>query len=113
MKSLSFEINGVPAGSAALADSFFLRLRGLLGRSAKDLGGLLITPCDQVHCCFMKEAIDVVYLDREGQVLRIDPAMKPWSFGPLVKGAKKVLELPEGRAKELNITQGSRLVFHI
>ena len=111
MKTLNLTIEGVSAGTVALADTFFSRLRGLLGRSAKELGGLLITPCSQVHCCFMKEAIDVVYIDRQGQVLRVDASMQPWHFGPFVKGAKKVLELPDGRAEELDIAPGKYIHF--
>ena len=111
MKKLKMAVNGVQAGTVALADTYFLRLRGLLGRSAKDLGGLLISPCSQVHCCFMKETIDVVYVDPQGQVLRVDDSMKPWRFGPFVKGSKKVLELPDGRARELGIEPGKYISF--
>ena len=111
MKMIHMETGGSGAGTVALADNFFLRLRGLLGRSAEELGGLLITPCSQVHCCFMKETIDVVYLDSSGRVVRIDGSMKPWSFGPFVKGADKVLELPEGRAETLGIVPGTVISF--
>ena len=111
MKTMNLTIEGTNAGTVALADTFFSRLRGLLGRSAKELGGLLITPCSQVHCCFMKEAIDVVYIDRQGQVLRVDASMQPWHFGPLVRGSNKVLELPDGEAEKLDIVPGKYVCF--
>lgn len=111
MKTLDLAVDGANAGTVALADNFFLRLRGLLGRSAEDLGGLVIRPCNQVHCCFMKEAIDVVYVDGKGQVLKVDRSMKPWTFGSPVRGAKDVLELPDGRAAQLGISTGTMLSF--
>ncbi|HLO94144.1 MAG TPA: DUF192 domain-containing protein, partial [Burkholderiaceae bacterium] len=54
------------------ARSFWQRLGGLLVRPRLGAGeGLLLKPCNSVHTCFMRYAIDVIYLDREGRVLKL------------------------------------------
>ena len=93
----------------SVADSYFLRLRGLIGRSAAELGGLMIKPCNSIHTFFMKEAIDVVYLDREGLVLRVDRVVEPSRICRSERKAKAVLELPCGMAEELMIFKGSTI----
>lgn len=97
--------------TVAVADNYFLRLRGLIGRSAEELGGLLISPCNQVHTCFMGEAIDIIYLDKACKVLRIDAEIPAWKMLKAERGSRKVLELPSGRAAELGIVSGSQLVL--
>ena len=93
----------------ALANSYFLRLRGLIGRSAKDVGGLLIVPCNQIHTFFMSEAIDVIYIDVQGCVLKIDEAVEPGRMCKAVRGAKKVLELYAGASADLGLKPGNIL----
>lgn len=98
------------AGRVQVADSFGPRLLGLMFRRRLDAQeGLLLRPCNSVHTFFMRFPIDVVYLDRDGQVLRVTPAMAPWRVGPLVRGAKQVLELPAGGAAGL--AAGARLAM--
>lgn len=93
-----------------LADSYFLRLRGLIGRDPAALGGLLIRPCGQIHTFFMSVPIDAVYLDKEGRVLRIEEAVPVSRFCRAVRGAKRVLELPKGKAKCFGIRNGDTLI---
>jgi uncharacterized membrane protein (UPF0127 family) len=95
---------------AQVADSFWSRGRGLLGRSAlAPQQGLLIRPCSSVHTFFMRFAIDVVYLDREWRVTKVAADLKPWrlSWG---RGANMVLELPAGEAGRQGIVPGLVLV---
>lgn len=81
----------------AIADTHWSRLRGLLGISAGDFGngyGLWIRPCRGVHTLAMTFPIDVVYLDRAGMVVHLEPNLKPWRFSPIRMQAASVLELP-------------------
>jgi hypothetical protein len=56
-----------------VAESFTARLRGLLGRRALPAReGMLIRRESSVHTFFMRFAIDVVFLDADERVLRID-----------------------------------------
>jgi uncharacterized protein len=81
------------------ADSFFTRLKGLLGRSEFPRGaGLLITRCTSVHTLGMAFPIDVLHLDKHGRVKRVVPNLPPGRLGPWVPGGATVLELPAGAA---------------
>ncbi len=93
-----------------VADNFFTRLRGLVGVKQLAAGdGLLIQPCNQVHCMFMSIPIDVIYIGQDQRVLAIDAAMRPWAIGRLVRGATRVLEVPAGTAAATGTTIGDQL----
>lgn len=79
------------------AATFFTRLRGMLGKKQFFPGeGLVLTPCNAVHCFGMRFAIDVVFLNQTGEVIHMIEGMKPGSFSPIVKNACCVVELPAG-----------------
>jgi len=83
------------------ADTFFSRLRGLLGRKDLPAGhGLWLVPGATIHTCFMAFTIDAVFLDRGLRVLRVQ-TLPPWRFSPWVAGAASVLELPSGAARDV------------
>jgi uncharacterized membrane protein (UPF0127 family) len=42
----------------------------------------------------MRFPIDVVYLDRRGTVVHLEPDLRPWRFAPVRLQAASVLELP-------------------
>ncbi len=85
------------AERADVADSFWSRGRGLLGRAALKPGqGLVIVPARAVHCIGMAFPIDVLHLDHQGRVLRVVPNLRPYRFGPLVWRSHYVVELPAG-----------------
>jgi len=51
-----------------IADTFFKRLKGLLGRKGiKSNEGLLIIPCSDIHMFFMKFSIDIFFLKETGK----------------------------------------------
>ena len=84
-----------------IADNYFSRLRGLMFR--KEMGadeGLLLKDCGSIHCCFMFFPIDVIYLNDKMEVLKVE-TVRPWRIGSFVKGARHVLEVPEGAAASL------------
>ena len=94
-----------------VASSPFARMRGLLGRSGLESGeGLLLRPASSVHTFFMRFAIDVVFLGREGEVLKVAKRVPPWRTAA-ARGAKAVVELPAGEAGRRGIRVGDRLGF--
>jgi uncharacterized protein len=111
--SVTNQMSGrVLASRAEVAESFLARGVGLLGRKEwSRADGLLIEPCNSVHCFFMSIPIDVIYLDKTGRVLRQVPNLRPWRVGPLVFGAHSVLELPAGSIIDTNCQPGDQLVF--
>jgi uncharacterized membrane protein (UPF0127 family) len=94
-----------------IADNFVSRFRGLMGiKSLPNNSGLWITPCNSVHCFFMRIPIDVVFLNKENQVVHISKNMKPWSISPIIRKAKSVVEVnADSLSKVLEI--GDQLVF--
>ena len=92
-----------------VADSPWPRMRGLLGRSGLESGeGLLLRPTGSVHTFFMRFPIDVVFLARDGEVLKVARALPPWRTAG-GRGAKAVLELGADEAERREIRVGSRL----
>ena len=85
------------ATDLAVADTHWTRLRGLLGRGPDDFrngSGLWIVPCHGVHTLGMGFPIDVVYLDRDLNVIHVETDLQPWRFAPVRRIATSVLELP-------------------
>jgi len=95
----------------AIARSFWRRGKGLMFRSELPVGtGLVIDPCSSIHTFWMRFPIDVLYLDKDGTVLRADRAMKPWRIGPLyVRHGRFVIELPAGTIERTGTQRGDRL----
>ncbi len=87
----------VLAERARQASTPWARAVGLLGSDHAD-DGLFIEPCSSIHTCFMRFAIDVLFLDPADRVLAVYPQLPPWRFTRWVRGARRVLELDAGRA---------------
>jgi len=101
----------VLAERAGVADRFWLRLRGLLGRRGLDAGeGLVIQPTAAVHTFLMRFAIDVVHVDRAGRVLQIREGLGRGRTST-ARGGFAVVELPVGTVAATGTRIGDRLVF--
>lgn len=103
MKTVTILKNGEPIARVWNANTYFTRLRGLLGRSLEEGEGLLLTPCGSIHTFGMQYAIDAVYIDSAGRVLRVDEALSADKAWPRARGARRVLELPAGYAAKRQI----------
>lgn len=100
------------ATQVELADTYWTRLRGLLGRSPDDFrngAGLWIVPCHGVHTLGMGFAIDVLYLDRHLTVIHIQPDLQPWRIAPVRRKATSVLELPSRTTVETKTQIGDTI----
>lgn len=96
-----------------LADTFWLRLTGLIPRKGLQPDeGLLIRPCRQVHTWFMSFALDIIFLDKEGQIVYLLPEMKPGKISPFIKEGFQVLELAPGAISVHQLKIGERLEIH-
>jgi uncharacterized protein len=97
---------------AEVADTFFRRLKGLLGRRELPAGrGMLLKPANSIHTIGMKFAIDVIFLDREGRILKIIEKMPPGKISPLVKGAHCVIETAGSELSIKPAAIGDKLFF--
>lgn len=92
-----------------VADSPLARMRGLLGRRELPAEeGVLLRPAGSIHTLFMRFAIDVVFLDRDGRVLRVAESVAPWRFAA-ARGTRSVLELRAGEAAKRGVSAGDVL----
>ncbi|MCD6412828.1 MAG: DUF192 domain-containing protein [Elusimicrobia bacterium] len=89
-----------------IADAFFSRLKGFLGRKFLDRNsGLLLIPCGSIHMFFMKFAIDVFFLrEKSGnfEVLKKVRGLKPWRIAIAPSCTQAVLETAVGALAEIS-----------
>lgn len=88
-----------------IADCFIKRFLGLMGRARLD-GGLFLAPCNSIHMCFMRFAIDAVYVDKDYRIKKIVRGLRPWIGLSMCLGAFGVLELPAGDADKFHLNVG-------
>ena len=92
-----------------MATSWGLRFRGLMGRKELPAGeGILLRPCASVHTMFMRFPIDVVFCDRELEVLSVASEVPKWRMRSQ-RGAKVAIELQAGEAVRRAVEAGTRL----
>jgi hypothetical protein len=85
------------------------RRRGLLGRDSvpKDFA-LIIAPCSSVHTLFMRFPIDVVFVSRDGTVVKTCRDVRPWRLAAAF-GAFAVIEAAPGFVERSGIVPGDRI----
>jgi uncharacterized membrane protein (UPF0127 family) len=100
------------ADAAGEANSFWLRLRGLLGRPPLQSGqALLLSPCKGVHMFAMRYPIDVAFLDEERRVIGMSHRLAPGARSPWHRTARYALELPAGTLRKTGTENGDQMVF--
>jgi uncharacterized protein len=85
------------ATEATIADSYFPRLVGLLGKTsrwAQPGRGLWIVPSRGVHTIGMLFPIDLIFLSNNKQVVHIEEHVRPFRVSAVSLQAASVLELP-------------------
>lgn len=85
------------ATEAKVADGYFSRLIGLLGKTrgwARPGQGLWIVPSHGVHTIGMLFALDLVFLDRNKVIVHIEEYVRPFRISNIILKAASVLELP-------------------
>ena len=93
-----------------LALSVAERTRGLLDWSEIREGqALIISPCNSVHMFGMRFAIDVLFLDKAGVVVRAIEGLKPWRFTRLHFRARHTVELPPGAIARSGTQRGDKI----
>jgi uncharacterized protein len=95
-----------------IADTFWTRLKGLLGTtSLGEVQGLLLCNCNSVHMIGMRYALDIVYLDKAGLILKVVENLKPWQISCCLK-AQDTLEIKSGMVHRLGWQVGMELKWH-
>ena len=92
------------------ACGFWQRLAGLMGQAQPAARcALLIARCTSVHTCFMRQAIDIVYLDRQGRNTRLRPGVAPRRLSRGERGSRHVLEMRAGAIACQGLVSGMQL----
>jgi uncharacterized membrane protein (UPF0127 family) len=95
-----------------LANTFWSRLRGLLGAAPlQKEEGLVLAGEKSIHTFFMSFPIDVLYVDKNFQVIRADANMVPYRIGSFVGRSAYVLEMPVGTIAATATQVGDQLEF--
>ena len=111
MKCFNPKTQQVIAENLTLNNTFFSRLIGLMGKKNLPPGsGIILKPCAQIHTCFMRFNIDVIFLDENLEVLHVIENMPPWRISPLFLKARYTVELPAGTLKG-SVKKGEILVL--
>jgi uncharacterized membrane protein (UPF0127 family) len=100
------------ATEAALADSYLLRLVGLLGKTkrwAQRGQGLWIVPSSGVHTIGMLFPIDLIFLGKEKEVVHVEEHVRPFRISKVSWKASSVLELPAHTIYRSGTQVGDRL----
>jgi uncharacterized membrane protein (UPF0127 family) len=85
------------------------RRTGLLKHATFPEGeALVIAPTSAIHTFFMKFPIDVVFVGRDGRVLKLRSRVAPWRIA-VGFGAHAVVELPAGVLSRVDTIQGDIL----
>lgn len=110
MKAIDLTSGKELAQRLAVADTFFARLKGLLGKQEFPPGeGLWIKPCNSVHTFGMTFPIDIAFLDRDMHVVALAKRLQPNRVSPLCPKAFSVLELPAGTLDAAVAVLGDRI----
>jgi uncharacterized membrane protein (UPF0127 family) len=115
----SLKNQAVIADKCHVAECFYDRLRGLIGKAGLEPGqGMLFPKNNSIHMWFMRFPIDVVFLlkkqDENGRVVfvvsSVHESVRPWRLLPLTDWrASETLELPEGTIRKCALHVGDEL----
>jgi uncharacterized protein len=85
------------------------RRKGLLKQdSMPDGSALIIAPTNAIHTFFMRFAIDVAFVAKDGRVVKVRTAVPPWRIAAAWR-AFAVIELPAGALARADVRPDDKL----
>ena len=101
------------AKNVRFAVSFADRTRGMIGRrfAKVPFDAMVFENCNAVHCCWMSEAIDVIYVNDKLEVVKLYSDLKPWRFASGGRSSCAAIELPAGKIRCCGLKTGDRLIW--
>jgi len=86
------------------------RRQGLLGRESLPEGtAIIIAPSNAVHTFFMRFAIDIAFVARDGRVIKVRSSVQPWRLAAALR-AFAVIELAAGTLERSRTAAGDTLI---
>jgi hypothetical protein len=74
----------------------------------EESSALILVPTFSIHTAFMRFPIDVVFVNRDGVVLRVVTDLGPWKMATVWR-AHAVVEFPAGSLRAHEVRAGDRL----
>lgn len=94
------------------AGSFWLRLRGIIGRGHLGEGeGIWLIPCKQVHTFWVRFPLSIWVLDKDTRLITLFDNLQPWTISPYTKLGCSILEFPSGWGAKSEIEIGDVLLW--
>ncbi len=90
-------------------ESFLRRLLGAVYFSIGENEVMLFRPGGSIHTFFMRVAIDVAFLSKQGELLAVHENVLPWRVLICPKGTKITLEARAFAFKQRSLMQGCYL----
>jgi uncharacterized membrane protein (UPF0127 family) len=110
-KAINLTTGQIIADKVKIAQDFKSRSVGLLNRTSLGDGeALLIKPCNSIHMFFMKFPIDVVFLNKNGNVVKTKKSLLPWRLAQCLI-SNMTLELKAGTIDRCSIKTGDSIKF--
>jgi uncharacterized membrane protein (UPF0127 family) len=78
-----------------MADTFIERFKGYMFRRKPHYEAIIIKPCNSIHTFFMRFPIDVLFINKNMEIIKKIEYLKPGKIIMPVKGSRMVIE---GRA---------------
>jgi len=111
MRIINQTKNTLLAEQAVVADTFFKRTIGLLGRKELQKGeALVLRPCNSVHTFFMRFPLDLLFLDKNNKILKTISSIQPFRLTPIYFNAHFAIELPTGTIQDTSTAQNDTIV---
>jgi uncharacterized membrane protein (UPF0127 family) len=93
----------VLAEDVLIANTFFTRVKGLLGKRVfLSNQALILDPCNSVHTFFMHFPIDVLFIDKDYKVIEAIFGLNPNRISRTYWHSNKTIELPAGKLEITN-----------
>lgn len=100
------------AEKVILADTPLKRMKGLLGlKKLNDGCAMVIKPCNSIHTFFMHFPIDVLFVGKDGKIVKAINSILPFHISPVCFRSCFVIELPAGVIRSTLTAVGDQLIL--
>ena len=112
MKIINQTRSIVVADDAIVANTLLSRVRGLLGKKGLNKGqALILKPSNSIHTCIMRFPIDVLFVDKDNQVIGTVHSLAPFRLTRVYLKAKFTVELSAGAIGKTATHIGDKLIL--